>query len=192
MSGKLFKCNQCGDCCRNLDEKNAVLLLPEDIANLSTHLKLPVSRLRDEYLEISRVISELYGKTVYQLRNDHGRCLFLDRDNLCTIYSVQPTQCRLGPTHFMSEKMRHYDCMKGIDLINTDKADHLFFSKLLYEENDMPAAPMDGMLEIAASVKENVDADTTYHQQRNPEATDSKANIPGREETKPDSNRIAD
>jgi len=134
MGEKIFKCTQCGECCKNLGEDNIVLLLPDDIRKLSIYFNVSLNDFCNRFLDTHGDFTHIYGKNIYQLQNHNGRCVFLDEKNLCTIHDVKPTQCREGPTHFMSKQMQRYHCMIHVDLVNTDQIDYLFFTQLLKEE----------------------------------------------------------
>lgn len=56
--------------------------------------------------------------TLFFLRNVSGRCIFLNKSDLCVVYESRPIQCQKGPFHFFWDGVRwfDYDCIKNVKL----------------------------------------------------------------------------
>jgi Fe-S-cluster containining protein len=77
-------CNKCANCCKKISPA----LKAKDIETLATHLGISNSTLCEEYLIESDYDDGLSFKTL--------PCPFL-KDNLCTVYSFRPHDCRSYP-----------------------------------------------------------------------------------------------
>ena len=64
----MFKCVMCGMCCRN------------------------INRYRDE---VYPILKEILGATVpkFDIEDDNGACVYLTKDNKCSIYEQRPVLC---------------------------------------------------------------------------------------------------
>ena len=92
-----FKCTGCGRCCSG-DPDYYVFLTAVESERIRRRLGLTRDWFKRRYLRRTpqgeRVINNQGG----------GRCVFLDKDNRCRIYSVRPLQCRTYP--FWPEVLR--------------------------------------------------------------------------------------
>lgn len=96
----LFGCNQCGDCCREMQ----VPLNHQDLLRIyQAHPELPLSH----WLLIRPVESEhpeaiwLSGSPgVLLLRQRQGGCFFLKEDQHCSLYALRPRVCRIWPLEY--------------------------------------------------------------------------------------------
>ena len=84
----LFKCQQCGTCCR---WPGHVLLTDGDIARLAVAIGLSEEAFVEQYTVLASNRRQLSLA-------DHsdGRCIFLQQDG-CALYAVRPQQCRAFP-----------------------------------------------------------------------------------------------
>ena len=82
---ELFKCQNCGDCCKGY---GGTFITDRDIKQIAAYLGVDVQRFVEDYCQLSG------GKPVLAQGN-HGYCLFWDK--LCTIHVVKPRMCRQWP-----------------------------------------------------------------------------------------------
>jgi Fe-S-cluster containining protein len=85
-----FSCTACGDCCSTGNDYH-VYLTGEEAEKIRKHLKLSKGWFRRRYLERLE-----YGELVAASSAD-GRCIFLDSNKQCKVYSVRPLQCSTYP-----------------------------------------------------------------------------------------------
>lgn len=86
-------CEGCCDCCQGMGD--SVILDPYDVHRLSVGLKRPVEQLLQECLELG--VSD--GNILPHLRmtGEKEQCVFLNKEDLCSIHAVRPGFCRLFP-----------------------------------------------------------------------------------------------
>lgn len=84
-----FACTGCGVCCTG-DASRYVAAGPREQEAIRTFLNISRSWFRRRYL--TRVDENTEG-----LRLAQGRCVFLDGQRRCRIYTVRPVQCRTYP-----------------------------------------------------------------------------------------------
>ena len=94
----LFKCQQCGACCRDVEEK--VMLEPYDAYQLGRYLRQfgTVETIEDVYAKYAHPILLSEGYPVFML-NTHGsdaHCVFL-QDGRCSVYEARLRVCRVYP-----------------------------------------------------------------------------------------------
>lgn len=77
-------CMQCANCCK----KGTPVFKPVDIKRLSSHLKLSAKDFEKKYLKTDEVNEKILQKSP---------CVFLGKDNLCTVYEHRPGDCRKYP-----------------------------------------------------------------------------------------------
>jgi Fe-S-cluster containining protein len=81
----LFRCRQCGDCCRGY---GGTFLNDKEIDAIAGYLGLRVGRFRRKYCQTSGV-----QPVLAQAKN--GYCVFFD--GLCAIHPVKPKMCQKWP-----------------------------------------------------------------------------------------------
>jgi uncharacterized protein len=82
----IFKCTRCGHCCRN---EGVVLFSDNEIINISEFLGINPRMFKEQFLTFS--------SSGYTHHVSHGKqCVFLE-NNLCSINSVKPKQCKSFP-----------------------------------------------------------------------------------------------
>jgi len=79
-----INCLECGNCCRT----TGPLLLSNDIARISKHLKISSKEFSKQYLRIDED-----GDHVFKSMP----CPFLGEDNYCSVYEYRPKACRTFP-----------------------------------------------------------------------------------------------
>ena len=88
QDGLRFRCTRCGNCCTG--EPGFVYVNDEEIA--------AIAAVRGESIE---QVTAVYTKPAYRensLREKaNGDCVFFERGQGCTIYSIRPRQCRTWP-----------------------------------------------------------------------------------------------
>lgn len=94
----LFKCQLCGACCRDVEEK--VMLEPYDAYQLGRYLRQfgTVETIEDVYAKYAHPILLSEGYPVFTL-NTHGsdaHCVFL-QDGRCSVYEARLRVCRVYP-----------------------------------------------------------------------------------------------
>ncbi|NLF93633.1 MAG: YkgJ family cysteine cluster protein [Oligosphaeraceae bacterium] len=95
MSERLFHCRCCGACCR---WPGIVRLNEEAITAIAAFLQLSQEEFRQQYTRLAPD-----RKCLILTDREDGACVFLNRDNLCRINPVKPTQCRTFPQHWQVE-----------------------------------------------------------------------------------------
>jgi Fe-S-cluster containining protein len=96
-----FRCNGCGNCCRDL----RVALTHRDLERLAAGLRRPASSLV-EWLppgavdmtgEPGSFVELREGRRLMVLAQRSGACHLLDPSQRCTAYELRPYDCRLFP-----------------------------------------------------------------------------------------------
>jgi Fe-S-cluster containining protein len=81
----IFKCRQCGDCCKGY---GGTFVTEKEIKAIADYLKTDPESFVDNYCKVSG------GKTLLAQGRD-AYCLFWD--GLCTIHPVKPRMCKNWP-----------------------------------------------------------------------------------------------
>ncbi len=113
-----FKCLQCGRCCK--DPATIVTVTVADILALATHLELGIEELLSilgfyqlsesvpkeqvEKMVTRPIMTENGPAFVGLLKGEGGKCVFLNEENLCTVYTARPKVCRTFPFTFTALK----------------------------------------------------------------------------------------
>lgn len=102
----LKKCNKCGFCCH----RRTCAPTPEELKKIANFLKLTPTQLINKYYAIDRLWlantyyvkpiginqKDLRGKFIPSDRTfNEGKCIFLDKNNLCKIYPVRPNTAKI-------------------------------------------------------------------------------------------------
>ena len=85
-----FSCSACGDCCVTGNDYY-VYLSGREVERIRNYLKLSRGWFRRRYLE------RLDDGDLVAAAEADGRCVFLDANRRCRVYSVRPLQCRTYP-----------------------------------------------------------------------------------------------
>src|SRR5437879_265746 len=86
--GLRFTCTRCGKCCTG--PPGFVWVNDEELAALAGFLGETVEAVRERYTRLAGP-----GRTL--LEKSNGDCVFYDKLEGCTVYSVRPRQCRTWP-----------------------------------------------------------------------------------------------
>jgi Fe-S-cluster containining protein len=114
-----FRCNGCGDCCRNL----RVAITHHDLRRLSDGLSRPALELCD-WLEPTAVdmtgepgsfVRLASGRRLMVLAQTDGACRLLEPDQRCGAYAQRPLDCRLYPFHLERDEQRHVVRLSRLD-----------------------------------------------------------------------------
>jgi len=81
-----FKCIHCGHCCRN---EGSVFFTDSEIMDISDFMGINHREFKEQFLTFSS-----FGYAHHVLKGEH--CVFL-KNNLCSINSVKPKQCKTFP-----------------------------------------------------------------------------------------------
>ncbi|HLH89155.1 MAG TPA: YkgJ family cysteine cluster protein [Xanthobacteraceae bacterium] len=114
-----LNCTKCGKCCKGFDKERGVILFPADVARLAKRLQLLpadfVSRYCRRELELE---NNETGVKLHLLKDNRGDCVFLNDDNLCSVYDIRPVQCERAPFRFFWQGLANfpYDCVKGVSV----------------------------------------------------------------------------
>ena len=81
----IFKCQQCGDCCRGY---GGTFVTPADIAAIAAYIRTDPDRFVQDYCQMS-------GSRPVLAQGDDGYCIFWEK--VCTIHPVKPRMCRQWP-----------------------------------------------------------------------------------------------
>ncbi len=85
-----FSCTACGDCCITGNDYY-VYLTGKEADRIRTYLKLSKAWFKRRYLV------RLDNGDLVAASTVDGRCVFLDSNSRCKVYSVRPLQCRTYP-----------------------------------------------------------------------------------------------
>lgn len=129
-----FSCAQCGNCCRGCRSDNRVMLLQQDILNISKNSVLSAAEfslpfIPTEVEDVLNGISDPSGLTPYTdkdgnihsfgwmlRRKKNGDCLFLEAEvpsYRCTIYKLRPVLCQTYPFYLGECELYTSEC-KGL------------------------------------------------------------------------------
>ncbi|MBD3353618.1 MAG: hypothetical protein GF364_19195 [Candidatus Lokiarchaeota archaeon] len=114
-----FKCTMCGKCCSDSSTfvnltfldiiriKKFLNLTPQELLNYVGFYTFKEDEVPPKFMErmmLNPVLTERGSAFLGLLKDDHSRCLFLGRDNKCTIYNSRPQICRAFPfTYTLNE-----------------------------------------------------------------------------------------
>lgn len=91
-----FGCQRCGLCCAKCE----ITLTSEEVSNISRLMLSGDKQIESQYFE------PIKGNIYRILKNEHGQCLFCDKDTLCMIHrkfgvSGKPMACRIYPMNVL-------------------------------------------------------------------------------------------
>ena len=87
LHDEVFECTDCLECA-NCCTTTGPLFTDKDIARIAKHLRIKPSEFVEKYLRIDE-------ERDYVLQS--VPCIFLGKDNYCTIYDVRPKACKEFP-----------------------------------------------------------------------------------------------
>ncbi len=83
----IFECKLCGECCRGF---GGTYVTPQDIINISSHIKFDPDQFIEHYCDKS-------GSRHVLTRGTDGCCIFFNKEEQCTIHPVKPYMCKAWP-----------------------------------------------------------------------------------------------
>ncbi len=124
-------CNKCGLCCQG---SMGPFVFPSDLQRISTSLGIEKKLFLAEYC-VHCDIPNTSMLTIFSLKMRDGRCIFLNKSNLCEIYEDRPYQCKNAPFKFLADYRfwKHMPCVEEKDFnnINSSELDKQIFKELL-------------------------------------------------------------
>lgn len=119
-----FRCTGCGNCCRD----PLLPLTDEDVRRIVQHTgdtAMDVVRFvdrnaidMDDEPEAFAILRQ--GRRVMVLRQRGGGCMYLDREERCSIYDARPLGCRIfpfDPSYDRKGKLRRLELIQATDCI---------------------------------------------------------------------------
>lgn len=88
QDGLRFGCTQCGHCCTGAP--GYVWVTDEEVEGIARHRG-------ESPIETLALFTRIVGRRRSLTERESGDCVFYDRKQGCTIYSVRPRQCRTWP-----------------------------------------------------------------------------------------------
>jgi len=89
----LFECQNCGDCCRNIN--GSVMIESLDLFKIARYMNLEITEAAEKYTKMVK-ISWGVPILVLETKSPDNSCVFLKSDK-CGIQPVKPRTCRLYP-----------------------------------------------------------------------------------------------
>lgn len=90
-----FKCNECGECCRDTSPDDKVLMSTVDIYRIAKHLGMEMTDVIEKYCDMVPGGESMLPLIVMRDHLDTS-CIFL-RKGKCSIHDVKPIACSLYP-----------------------------------------------------------------------------------------------
>ncbi len=89
-----FRCKQCGSCCR---DRIDILLSPFDLCRIAKEVNEPLQIIFEKYCHAFIGSTSNVPLVSLKMREDNGKCPFLEDDNRCRIQKNKPSVCALFP-----------------------------------------------------------------------------------------------
>ena len=89
-----FHCDQCGECCR---DRIDILLSPFDLCRMAKAIDEPLPEVLANYCNFYVGDTSKMPLVSLKMREDNGKCPFLQDDNRCRIHLSKPSVCALFP-----------------------------------------------------------------------------------------------
>jgi len=103
-----FKCQQCGNCCR---QPGFVEIKAGEAERIAEYLSM-------DLYDFTQNECEIQGRQRLVLKkSESDACIFLKEDNMCQIHEVKPEQCQDFPYKWRTEKSFEY-CSGLKELLN--------------------------------------------------------------------------
>jgi len=120
-----FQCLQCGACCRGDEQTSRVIISPPEIDWIIEATGLERNGIVVPYPEYIESVEGGWFTFEWCLKNEDGRCIFLDEDGRCSIYSARPWICRTYPFALDGDALTISDCPGIGGEITLEEADAL-------------------------------------------------------------------
>ncbi len=120
----IFKCIQCGDCCRGY---GGTVVSEADIAVIAAYVGVDGQTFKTRYCRHS-------GNKLILAQGNEGYCIFWDR--ICTIHAVKPRMCREWPyLKSVLTEIDNWRIMAGFcPGMSVDAPDHLIRAVILKQQ----------------------------------------------------------
>ena len=89
-----FRCDQCGECCK---DRIDILLSPFDLCRMAKAVDEPLPEVLNKYGCLYVGETSKVPLVSLKMREDNGKCPFLQDDNRCRIHMSKPAVCALFP-----------------------------------------------------------------------------------------------
>lgn len=97
-----FACHLCGNCCRG---DGFVELTNADVKRIAAFLELTREEFLDRYCKLDEKTMRWH---LIDQRDALKSCVFLQKDNKCSINDVKPQQCRDFPTKWRPDNIADF------------------------------------------------------------------------------------
>jgi Fe-S-cluster containining protein len=128
----------CGDCCKGLSKEIVVTVFPSDSKRISSFLNISIDDFMRLYTYSVSVKCDGNTYKLTYLIDVNGVCVFLNKNNSCSIHEVKPVQCLRWPVenYLNREKeVRKYPCIAYNNEQKIKNAiDDCFIDEILLEE----------------------------------------------------------
>lgn len=131
-----YNCSCCGDCCRNREGSNAILLSTQDIFYLAKGLNMKIKDFIQKHTEYS--VGGSSGLTVVYLKNEAtytplpfakmiptgSKCTFLEYKEgkyVCSVQDFKPSVCRIFPLGRISSSEKKTDLTYFLQTVGCQK-----------------------------------------------------------------------
>ncbi len=105
-----FRCTKCGNCCRNKEPGDRILLSTIDVYRAALTLDMSMTDVISNYCEMVPGRESMLPLVVLKQRLD-GSCIFLKKGS-CTVHEGKPLLCAMYPLNrlaFLNEETQEYD-----------------------------------------------------------------------------------
>ena len=116
-----IECKKCGNCCKG---GMGPFVFPSDVLKISLLLHIQTNVFLKEKCEKHFIEINENKIIIYCLNNTKNGCIFLNSNNLCSIYENRPYQCVYAPYKFLSSSglWNHMKCLQT-DLLEKSNSD---------------------------------------------------------------------
>lgn len=90
-SADIFKCRQCGECCKGF---GGTYVTKQNIFDIAEYINFDPEKFPEKFID--KYCDKSGSKYVLTLGED-GFCIFFDKIKQCTIHPVKPYMCRAWP-----------------------------------------------------------------------------------------------
>ena len=106
-----FSCTMCGQCCkRAFENSNLVMVSAPEIRRIMKITGFSWEDIAEPYPDILKTPDGARFTFAWSIRRKDDRCIFLDSDSRCMIYSVRPLICRTYPFMLDDEELMTFEC----------------------------------------------------------------------------------
>ncbi len=125
-------CNKCGQCCKG---SMGPFVFPSDVIRISNKLNIAPQNFLDKYCNKNCISILKKDVEIYSVKLNNSSCMFLNNENLCSIYDIRPYQCVEAPYNFLSRYglWNHMRCLdyEYLSHCNSDESDSIIFTEII-------------------------------------------------------------